>query len=166
MLRVALVGVALLALGPACAPGSGPHDGGEDAGPPPEPVFPADYQASYIEARNCRPSHEHDLRYIRVFVEPQAFGVYQTYQGDYPVGSTLVKPEYDDEGCQSLLGYSAMQKLAPGALPLGGDWLWQKLDADRAVMEEGAPIRCVDCHQYHCSPPDGHDLTCAEEIGP
>ena len=57
-----------------------------------------------------------------------------------------------------------MEKLEEGENPDGHDWWWQKLDPEKRVLEDGAPIGCIDCHEHHCEPPDGFDLTCAEEI--
>ena len=154
----------------ACpATGDGPEAGPDDAGTVdagPRPVFEQSFWDVFVETRDCRGSHEHELRFIRVFVEPSALDVYQSYEGAFPVGSRIVKPEYDDEGCTVLLGYTAMEKLPSGASPEGHDWRWQKLDANAAVVEDGAPLRCVSCHNIHCEPPYGYDLTCAEEIDP
>lgn len=170
---LARVGAALLAAGLACASLAGcddpepTADAAVDAGTPdPEPVFPADFAERYSEARDCRNSHEHELRYIRVLVSPEAREPYAALSPEtpYPVGSTLVKEEYDDDQCETLLGYTAYKKLPKGENPAGGDWWWQKLDAERRVVEEGAPWRCINCHTVHCAPPYGFDLTCAEEI--
>lgn len=135
---------------------------------PPQPVFPADFESQYSEMRDCRQSHEHELRFIRVLASPSAQAPYAALSADtpYPVGAILVKAEYDDFGCEAetLLGFTAMQKLAEGESPDGGDWRWQKLDTERALIEDGAPERCVNCHVQHCAPPHGYDLSCAEEI--
>lgn len=137
--------------------------GGEDA---PAPVFPEDAPSQWLEMRDCRHSHEHELRHIRVFASPAAEAPYAALSADtpYPEGAVLLKLEYDDAACTDLLGYTAMQKLAPGANPDGGDWLWQRVSVDREVAEEGAPPRCINCHEEHCEPPYGYDLTCAEEL--
>jgi len=141
---------------------------GSDAGDAPEPraVFPADFAETYREIRDCRNSHEHELHYIRVQVSEDAEAPYAALSPDvpYPPGATLVKVEYDDEECRTLVGYTAYRKLAPGENPEGGDWWWQKLDAEQHVLEEGAPWRCLNCHMVHCAPPYGYDLTCAEEL--
>ena len=141
------------------------HDGG---GGEPEraAVFPADVMDSYREVRDCRNSHEHELHYIRVLVSQDAEAPYAALSPDepYPVGATLVKAEYDEEGCETLLGYTAYKKLEKGEHEAGGDWWWQKLDAEQKVIEEGAPWRCLNCHMVHCAPPYGYDLTCAEEL--
>jgi hypothetical protein len=148
-----------------------PTDAGPDADATaldaaPEPVFPEAVENDYFEMRDCRHSHEHELRYIRVFASPTAQLSYAALSPDvpYPVGATLVKLEYDDAMCSALLGYTAMQKLPIGQMPAGGDWLWQRLDTERNVLESGAPLRCTNCHTYHCAPPYGYDLSCAEEL--
>lgn len=170
MRSLARVGVALLWSGLACSavlgcdePAPATDAGGE---PEPQAVFPADFDDTYHEARDCRGSHEHELRYVRVLVSHDAQGPYDALSPDmpYPVGATLVKPEYEDEDCETLLGYTAYRKLDEDENPAGGDWWWQRLDTERRVLEEGAPWRCINCHTVHCAPPYGYDLTCAEEL--
>jgi hypothetical protein len=156
----------LLALCAACRDDNPAQDDPEpDAGPP--PAFPADFAEHYLEMRDCRFSHEHDLRSIRVLASETAQDSYARLTPDapYPPGATLVKLEYDDELCTELLGYTVMHKLAPGENPAGYDWLWQRVGPDRQVLEQGATWTCVNCHTYHCAPPYGYDLTCAEEAG-
>lgn len=136
-----------------------------DAGIASDPVFPEDLSA-FTEVRDCRHSHEHELRHIRVVANPSAAQNYDIWDQPYEVGSLLVKLEYDAEGCrdEDLLGYTAMEKLEEGGNPAGGDWWWQTVSPGREVTEEGAPNRCINCHTVHCAPPNGFDLTCAEEI--
>jgi hypothetical protein len=128
-------------------------------------VFPADFEAQYEEMRDCRQSHEHELRFIRVFASPSAQAPYAMLSPStpYPPGAVLVKTEYDDAACETLLGFTAMQKLAAGENPDGGDWRWQKVDAPSELLEDGAPERCLNCHVQHCAPPYGYDLSRAEE---
>lgn len=155
-LLLAGLGVASLA-----SAGCGPEP---ESGP--EPLFPADADTAWNELRDCRHSHEHELRFIRVFASPDAEAPYLALSPDmpYPVGARLVKFEYDDANCTDLLGYTALEKLPAGVAPAGGDWLWQRVGPNRKVLEEGAMPRCINCHQDHCEPPNGYDLTCAEEI--
>jgi hypothetical protein len=153
----------------ACDEAKPSRDAGHDGGPGepvPRAVFPADVAESYREVRDCRNSHEHELHYIRVLVSHDAEVPYEALSPEqpYPVGATLVKLEYDEEGCETLLGYTAYRKLPKGEHPAGGDWWWQKLDEEQNVLEEGAPWRCLNCHTVHCAPPYGYDLTCAEEL--
>lgn len=150
----------------ACALALLPAGCGEDGNPAAQPVFPEDPELAWREIRDCRHSHEHELRFIRVFASPTAEEPYLALSPDvpYPVGATLVKLEYDDPDCTELLGYTALQKLEPGKQPAGGDWLWQRVNGEGEVEEEGAMSRCVNCHAVHCEPPHGYDLTCAEEI--
>jgi hypothetical protein len=159
------VAVLLVACSGACNGEDPPSDAGvEDAGP--QPAFPEDFGEHYLEMRDCRLSHEHELRYIRVMASETAQAPYARLSSDtpYPVGATLLKLEYDDELCSVLLEYTVLTKLAAGENPVGGDWLWQRVSPERDVAEQGAPWTCVNCHTYHCAPPYGYDLTCAEEL--
>ena len=131
----------------------------------PEPIFPSDFETTFQETRSCRFSHDHELRSIRVFADAAAAEPYTTWSKPYPARATIVKIEYEDDQCTEVQGYSAMQKLEPGADPVNGDWLWQKLDAKRVVSSaEDIPSRCLDCHEYHCRPPYGFDLACGEDL--
>jgi hypothetical protein len=161
---LALLASALLAsVGCRADDGSDPDP---DAAPPLEAVFPEDFEAHFMEMRACRLSHEHELRFIRVFASASAEAPYAALSPDtpYPVGAILVKPEYDEPDCTVPLSYTAIEKLEPGANPGGGDWRWQRVDLDFEVVEDGAPERCLTCHTQHCAPPYGYDLTCAEEL--
>jgi hypothetical protein len=136
--------------------------GCDDAGPVPR--FPADFAQTYLEMRNCRHSHEHELRHIRVFASPGAQLPYKNLHlaTPYPEGATLVKLEYELAGCNpaDLVEYTVMYKGKGGE----GDWFWQRVSVDRMVDEEGTLRDCINCHRVHCSPPFGYDLSCAEEL--
>src|SRR5688500_18488930 len=83
-------------------------DAGEELDAGPAPAFPADFEASSHEMRDCRFSHEPALRYIRVLVSDGAREPYAALSEDrpYPVGALLVKLEYDDESCTELVEYT------------------------------------------------------------
>lgn len=168
---LAAVASALIACGPPTPPATdGGADAGVDMGPTVDPIFPEDI-SGWAEARDCRFSHEHELAYIRVLVDPDAEVPYRELSPDhpYPEGATLVKPAYLDEDCTTITGYTAMKKLPIGASPEGNDWRWQRLDADRNVLEDGEIATCITCHRHHCTEPQcgypdcGYDLTCNEE---
>jgi hypothetical protein len=138
----------------------------EDGPEPPAPVFPPDAAQTWTEMRDCRFSHEHELRRIRVFANELAEGPYAALSEEvpYPVGAVLVKAEYDDENCAELIGWTAMRKEPAGTWPEGNDWTWQDLDVAMNVEDEGSLPQCIGCHTDHCAPPFGYDLTCAEEL--
>lgn len=142
----------------ACTPGGSP-DAGVDAGPPADPVFPADVAESFTEVRGCRSSIEHELRFIRVFVDELAHEPYTTHDAGFPEGAVVVKVEYADEGCSDVVGYTAMKRLADGGSPDALDWHWQEADGDGVVFADGPLLRCVGCHQ-RCE--GGFEATCTE----
>ena len=136
-----------------------------------DPVFPEDV-ATWAEGRPCSFTHEHELRYVRVLVNDKARIPYRELSIDHPyeVGATLVKLEYEDSACSEVIGYTAMRKEASGYSEDGHDWHWQRVDAERNVVEDGANLRtCISCHEHHCSWPQcgyqkcGFDLTCGIE---
>lgn len=143
---------------------------GSEAPSEPTPVFPEDL-STWHEGRPCGFTHEHELRYIRVLVDAAAEAPYRELSSDFPysVGATLVKLEYDDEDCQTLIGYTAMQKREAGYSKLGNDWQWQRVTVNREVVEDGELRACIGCHTHHCTFPQcgydrcGYDLTCGLE---
>ena len=136
--------------------------GDDDPGIDAEPVFPADYAASYVEVRNCRGSGDHDLNNIRILADAAARAPYEDRATPFPEGAVVLKEEYDfgDPTCEGpLKQWTVMQKLESGSSPDTLDWAWQRVDEDRIVVEEDPP-RCIGCHTS-CVAPDGYDGTCA-----
>lgn len=121
---------------------------------PAEPVFPADYAASYVEVRDCRRSPEHELAFIRVLASPDAAATYQARTGTFAEGAVVLKEEYVDASCTEALGWTAMRRE-------DGDWRWQEVAPDRAVIEDGAIPRCATCHARCVAPDEGFEGTCA-----
>lgn len=145
--NVPLLVVSLIACGPSSAP------------------FPADYEESWQEARTpCTLSHDHELRYIRVFASPDALEPYTRAMTAYPVGATLLKVEYADSDCSEPLSLVSMEKLESMRAPpntLG--WSWRRFDPDLREIHDAdtIPATCIDCHRWHCAePPFGWDYTC------
>ncbi len=129
--------------------------------PSPPPLFPESYRAIYEEVRGCRRSADHDLEYIRVLVPPEVKAAYLSREAPFPVGTLIVKEQYADSLCTDLAGFTAMRRAEAGYAPMGGDWFWQRLEADRRVLEQGRIARCTTCHRA-CAEAPGHDWTCAE----
>lgn len=138
---------ALLVVAAAC---------GDDGG---TPVFPADYTTTYTEVRNCRSSSDHDLHRIRVLADPAALDPYRLRTSAFPVGSVVLKAEYDfaDTSCAGpIIMWTAMQKQAT---PEDLGWVWQRVKADRSVETENDRL-CIQCHTDCGVAPDGYDGTC------
>jgi hypothetical protein len=128
----------------------------------PEPIFPADFQSTYQEVRDCRRSGDHDLNHVRVLTAPDAKQAYQSREVPFPAGAIVLKVEYADPECTDVAGFTAMLKEPAGSAPTAGDWFWQRVDARREVLEEGQPARCVGCHRPCQAPAGGYDWTCTE----
>lgn len=135
---------------------------GDDA-PENEPLFPADYAATYQEVRDCRRSGgEHEINYVRVLADPDALGPYTDRTTPFPPGAVVLKEEYDftDSTCAGdIVQWSVMVKLDQGADPMALDWTWQRVDAERAVVDVNTAA-CAGCHEGCGFPPDGYDGTC------
>jgi hypothetical protein len=120
-------------------------------------LLPPDYQASYQVARTCRPSVQHWSNYIVVYANALAESDYLA--GNYPLhqGSTIVTAETDQANCTGVTGYTLMFKDVSGYDSSAGDWHWQKLDAQRDVLQDGRVQECITCHAS-CSQ---YDYTCS-----
>lgn len=111
-------------------------------------LLPADYADTYTEVRDCRSSGDHDLHNIRVLADPAALGPYLNRMDPFPVGSIIVKEEYDfgDSDCSGeILRWTIMQRLEEGESPPDLDWHWQDVNQDFFVTEDNSE-RCAQCH--------------------
>jgi hypothetical protein len=157
---VTAVGLSLLALALAACPGDGGDDD-DDAGA--EPLFPEDYAADYALVRDCRGSGDHDLNNIRILAGPSALEPYQGRLTPFPVDAVVLKEEYDfgDLTCEGpIKQWTVMQRLPTGSSPSTLDWTWQRVDAQRKVLDTDVP-RCIGCHTACGVGPDGYEGTCA-----
>ena len=148
-----LFGCACLALG--C---------GDEAAPE-EPLFPADYAASYVEVRDCRASSDHDLTRVRVLAAPDTVATYQGRAQPFAPGALVLKAEYDyaDTACEGdAESWTVMRRLAEGSSPETLDWEWQDVNAERRVVSTN-DSRCIGCHTACGVPPGGYQGTCTEE---
>ena len=124
-------------------------------------IFPLDFQASYTEVRNCRPTSEHGLgMLISVVASPDAAKAYTA--GTYPFaeGTILVKTIFEDiDGtCSEVSTYSAMRKGAKGSSPTTGDWEWQETDASGTILTNRPAGNCFSCHSECAS----RDFACTD----
>jgi hypothetical protein len=152
MKLLATLALALLAAGCADAPSASPS-----------PIFPADYADSYVEVRSCRKSADHELEQVRVLVDAEALGPYEDRAGSFPEGAIVLKEQYDasDTTCSGpITQWTVMQRNGEASKRLG--WDWQRVAANRRVIETNAPS-CHGCHAS-CSgaPQAGYDFTCAD----
>ena len=109
----------------------------------PEPLFPVDYEASYVEVRNCRFSADHDLSPIRVLADPEGAPAYTNRDAPFPAGAVILKEEYgfDDTACTGpIQRWSVIMREPEDSSPSTIDWHWQRVDANRKVFES---LGCV-----------------------
>lgn len=119
-------------------------------GCPLEPIFPADYRDTFVEVRACRFSIEHGGVMIRVLANDIAAQPYLDLENPLPVGSIVVKEEYDGLDCNNddeLVIWRAMRKEAPGFDPADGDWAWQWVDAPTRAVRFNDKDTCIACHR-------------------
>ncbi|HVJ16981.1 MAG TPA: cytochrome P460 family protein [Polyangiaceae bacterium] len=133
--------------------------------PTPEdsPLFSADYAASFVEVRGCRKSADHELEFIRVLADPAALGPYTNRASAFPDGAVVLKEQYDpsDDTCSGTIEqWTVMTKNQRASERLG--WDWQRVDADRRVVEANTSS-CSGCHQGCTGAPStGYDFTCTD----
>ena len=140
--------ITLLALSYGCGP---------DDQPAVTSLVPADYAARFPEVRGCRMTFEHISSYgsgtpsisnIRVVLDPAAMANYRVVGRTLPVGAVVIKEEYADPTCSTIIGWTVMRKEPAGYDPTHGDWHWQRVRAsDRSVLEDGRVARCITCHE-------------------
>ena len=134
-----------------------------DEDPIVEPDFPADYASSYVEVRDCRGSGDHDLNNIRILASPSALAPYRDRLDPFPEGAVVLKEEYDfgDFSCEGpIKQWTVMRRLADDSAPDTLDWAWQRVDAERVVVDEDGQ-RCIGCHTGCGVEPEGYEWTCA-----
>ncbi len=121
-------------------------------------VFPADYETSYTEVRDCRQGTQHGPD-IRVFANAAARVPYDNRTDPFPEGAILVKEEHlGNAGCTGpITQWTAMMKRAAGSSPMTLDWTWQQVDPERTLIGQDL-ARCYECHA-DC--PEGHGGTCS-----
>ncbi len=130
-----------------------------------QPLFPANYAASYVEVRDCRASTDHDLSRIRVLADPASRDAYEDRDQGFAKGTVLLKVEYDyaDATCSGdILRWTVMVRETEGSSPDTLDWRWQKVDAQGQVVSDNEP-RCVGCHTSCGMAPEGYLGTCTTE---
>lgn len=137
--------------------------GGDD----PEPaLFPVSYATDYVRVYPCRASIDHDLNHVAIWADPTSAEAYRLGQFPLPAGSVIVKEEFSDEGCGTLVGWTAMRRRSDGSAAAAGadapglPWTFQKLDGTRKPVVDGSLSRCTACHrQPACA---ARDFTCVE----
>lgn len=136
-----------------------------------EPIFPADYRETFTEVRDCRLAIEHGGVMIRVLANDVAAEPYRREQNPLPVGSIVIKEEYDGVDCSNeaeLFRWTAMRKEAPGFDPEDADWNWQRVDApSRGVTcstKDCPGFPCVGCHRAPACV--ARDYMCTEDGSP
>lgn len=136
-----------------------------------DPIFPADYRGTFVEVRDCRLGIEHRSRMIRVLANPIAAEPYRRLENPLPVGSIVIKEEYEGVDCSNdadLVSWSVMRKETPGFDTEDGDWHWQQVEApDRLVScdDKGCPgFPCIGCHRAPACV--ARDYMCTEDETP
>jgi hypothetical protein len=118
-------------------------------------AFPENFRSSYKKLHDCKKSAHPSGQHVVTWMSPDGLATWAKV-ADAPAGSTdevvvpegmvLVKVQYDDAKCEDLESFTVMRKLAPGAAPAAGDWLWQQVDADGECLNCDNGSGCAGCH--------------------
>ena len=114
----------------------------------PQPVFPANYRASFTEVRGCRFSAAHGGVNVRVWANAIGAQPYVDLANPLPQDTVVVKEEFNGPDCNddsTLVQWRAMRKEAPGFDPVDGDWHWQRVSPQRVVVFDTKDT-CISCH--------------------
>src|SRR5262245_35909346 len=136
------------------------------------PIFPANYRSSFVEVRDCRFSIEHDSVSIRVLVNDIGADAYLNEDNPLPVGSIVIKEEYDAgtsgapdcSNAADLVRWRVMRKESPGFDQVDNDWAWQWVDAPSRTVRFNDKTTCVGCHQREAC--KARDYMCTEDTSP
>ena len=147
--KIIAVLLGVLFANPGCS--SKPTGPAGDAG---APIFPATFrQSGFQRVRTCRAPGEHSaLNGFTVWVDGASAASYDLILGGggathlMPDGAIVVKELYGDRECNVVDRWVAMKKVA-GFDPGHGDWYWQDIAANRAIIREGQLPACSDCHE-------------------
>lgn len=128
------------------------------------PIFPLSYRNTFVEVRSCVFSIEHGGVSMRILANPIGAQAYRTNANPMPVGSVVIKEEYNHSDCSDdsrLARWSVMVKKASG-FDEHGDWQWQWVRRDRTILADGK-ASCIGCHLH--PPCVARDYLCAEDDG-
>ncbi len=122
--------------------------------------FPDTFADTYTRVATCRPSTHPKAAYVETWLSPNgaerwaewkaAIAAGATTVEPFAEGTVLVKAQYFDSDCDDLDNYTAMKKLAVGALPESDDWHWQVVGAEGATTECCENKNCWNCHASLC----------------
>lgn len=129
--------------------------GCDDGDAAPERIYPTDWATSFVEVRGCRPSPDHSLENVALWIDPASKELFErcvvydsTCTEVFPEGATFLKPQYADAACTDLVRLSIARK-EPGFDDAGG-WHWQEVIYDTPtkshVSKDGADKSCWSCH--------------------
>ena len=115
-----------------------------------------EYPAKFQTVRFCRPSVQHDNRYLKVLSN-----LGDPYTTPPPAGTVVVAEEHGDSNCSSLIDFKVMAKENAGYDSAAGDWHWQVLDNNQDIIkgQDGHLTTCSSCHAKQ--PPCNGDYLCS-----
>ncbi len=117
----------------------------------PGTFFPATYASDYAKIADCAKSNGHGGVYVETWVDKGAHQAWEDQTTPYAEGTVFMKVGFDDAACKNLANYWAMKKGPDSTNGPAGDWIWQSVDADGQVGDEGQMAGCTGCHAAYAS---------------
>jgi hypothetical protein len=124
------------------------------ASPTPSPLA-TNFRATFVKVNRQRfasRGHSNERFDVDIFVNPEGQEAYNASTGDVPVGTTLVKEQFERNASGSATGerpasIMVMTKREAGYDPAHGDWRWTALNSRGEVVADGKLDRCTQCHK-------------------
>ncbi len=108
-----------------------------------------DFRSTYTKLNHERfasRGHLRDRFDVDVYVNAAAKTAWTSGAHEYPVGSVLVKDQFDHAVAGRAAGVLVMEKREAGYDPEGGDWRWLVLGLNGGIEREGKIDACARCH--------------------
>ncbi len=98
----------------------------------------------------ARPQAPHGDYYCHVFITSGGANTIRSGEGNYPVGTVIVKQKFADAKGKSTELYTLMRKMEPGYDPEHSDWEYSVVNRKATqVLARGKIASCIECHQSY-----------------
>ena len=111
-------------------------------------LFDEDWRTQYTRVVTCKESPTHNVNHIETWVSADALEAYQDRTRTFPLGSVVLKAQYDGPGCDDQeVAFTVMKKLVEEPATELEHWDWQRVEADGSLgYDPVSPGFCGDCH--------------------
>ncbi len=111
--------------------------------------FPKTYATDYAKITACEKSGSHGGKYVATYVNKEAEAAFKAKTYPFAEGTVFVKVGHSDSKCTDITAYWAMKQGDASVAGAAGNWVWQELDADGQIANEGQLAGCTGCHSNY-----------------